>query len=481
MKSTDEKTNIQNIMRQIPSMDRILAHPWMAEYEEKLGRETVKLLLSKLLSDLRASIIKNPDTAFDFETIERDAKRLLAKKAKPSLHRVVNATGVVIHTNLGRSLLAEEAVREVCSVAGGYNTLEYSLEEGARGHRNNHVEWLLCRLTGAEAALVVNNNAAAVILALSAFAKDKESVVSRGELVEIGGSFRIPDIMALSGTKMVEVGTTNRTHLRDYEKAITEETAALLKVHPSNYRITGFTEAPAREELAALAHSRGLIFMEDLGSGMLIDPSAAGLSSENDPTVAKSLAAGCDIVTFSGDKLLGGPQIGAIVGKKELVDKLKSHQLLRALRVDKMTLSAFEATLRLYLRGEEKKIPTIEMIFKTQEELKAAAIRFKRRLSRFFAGTKLQRLSLETVPVEDTVGGGTFPQSVLPGYAVALRLPEMGSAGKLAEKLRRCDSAVVTGASEDRVLFHMRTLRRGDEERIIEALGEVLSLKKAQQ
>ena len=200
--------NIQKIMRNIPSMDKLLALPWVAAYEEKLGRETVKLLLTGLLASQRAKILKDPDTAFDFESIESDARRLLAKKSTPSLRRVVNATGVVIHTNLGRSLLAKEAVSEVLDIAGSYNTLEYSLEEGARGHRNNHVEWLLCRLTGAEAALVVNNNAAAVILALSALAKDKESIVSRGELVEIGGSFRIPDIMALSGTKMVEVGTT---------------------------------------------------------------------------------------------------------------------------------------------------------------------------------------------------------------------------------------------------------------------------------
>lgn len=459
-------------------MDKLLANPWAAEYEQKLGRETVKQLVGKLLAELRAKLIKNPETAFSSETIERDAKNLLEKKAVPGLRPVVNATGVVIHTNLGRSLLAKEAVDEVCRVAGSYSTLEYSLEEGARGHRNDHVEWLLCRLTGAEAAIVVNNNAAAVILALSALAKDKESIVSRGELVEIGGSFRIPDIMALSGTKMVETGTTNRTHLSDYEKAITDETAVLLKVHPSNYRITGFTEAPAREELAALAHSRGLIFMEDLGSGMLTDPSAAGLSSENDPTVDRSLAAGCDIVTFSGDKLLGGPQIGAITGKKELIERLRSNQLLRALRVDKMTLAAFEATLRLYLRGEEKKIPTLEMIFKTQQELTEAAKKFKTKLARFFAGTKIQKVTLEVVAVEDTVGGGTFPQSVLPGSAVALRLPEMGSAGKLAERLRRCSFPIVTGAAEDRVLFHMRTLRPGDEATILKALAEILSITK---
>ena len=469
---------LQQIMRQIPSMDRLLALPWVAEYEKKLGRETVKSLLSELLSRQRAEIVKNSDTAFDAGTIAEDARKLMKKKATPSLRPVVNATGVVIHTNLGRSLLAKEAIDEVVSVAGSYSTLEYSLEEGARGHRNDHAEWLLKRLTGAEAAIVVNNNAAAVILALTALAKDKESIVSRGELVEIGGSFRIPEIMALSGTKMVEVGTTNRTHLGDYEDAITDESAMLLKVHPSNYRVAGFHYSVPREELASLAHSRGLILMEDLGSGMLIDASAAGLSSENDPTVAQSLKAGCDVVTFSGDKLLGGPQIGAIVGKRELIEKLKGHQLLRALRVDKMTLAAFEATLRLYLRGDERSVPTVEMIFRTEEELRAGARKLARRLRALLKTTRLLRYSLEVVPAKDAVGGGSFPQAELAGYAAALGIPEMGSAGKLAERLRLCSVPVVAGAADDKVLFHIRTLREGDDERIAAALSEVLEIGK---
>ena len=466
---------IQKIMRNIPSMDKLLALPQIAEFEEKLGRETLKALLTDLLAAQRAKIIKNRDTAFDANTVAADAKRLLSRRARHSLRKLVNATGVVIHTNLGRSLLAAEAIEAVNEVAGAYSTLEYSLDEGARGQRNDHVEWLLCRLTGAEAALVVNNNAAAVILALSALAKDKESIVSRGELVEIGGSFRIPDIMALSGTRMVEVGTTNRTHLSDYESAITEECAMLLKIHPSNYRVTGFHSAVPREELAKLAHERGLIFMEDLGSGVLVGLEAAGLSSENDPTVAQSLKAGCDLVTFSGDKLLGGPQIGGIVGKRELIAKLKKYQLLRALRVDKMTLAAFEATLRLYLRGQYESIPTLEMILKHEDELHAAAMRFARKLKAFFRKTKIQRVIIEPVPVEDTVGGGSFPQSALRGWAVSLRLPEIGSAGKLAERLRLCAHPVVTGAADDRVLFHMRTLRAGDEKWILDALADIIA------
>jgi len=255
-------------------MDKLLSQPWVAGFEAELGRETAKSIIADVLARQRARIVKDPDTAFDADSIARAAKKELTAKARRSLRHVVNATGVVIHTNLGRSLLADEAIAAVADVAGHYNTLEYDPQEGCRGQRNDHVEWLLCRLTGAEAAIVVNNNAGAVVLALGALAKDREAVVSRGELVEIGGSFRIPEIMALSGTRMVDVGTTNRTHLRDYESAITEETAMLLKVHPSNYRVCGFTEAVPREELAALAHGRGLVFMEDLGSGMLVDTSS---------------------------------------------------------------------------------------------------------------------------------------------------------------------------------------------------------------
>lgn len=469
---------LQQIMRQIPSMDRLLSLPWVAEYEKRIGRETIKSLISDLLARQREKIIKDPDTAFDAETIAEDARRLIKKRSAPSPAPVVNATGVVIHTNLGRSPLAKEAVDALTAAAASYSTLEYSLEDGARGHRNDHVEWLLKRLTGAEAALAVNNNAAAVILALSALARDKESIISRGELVEIGGSFRIPEIMALSGTKMIEVGTTNRTYLKDYEDAITEECAVLLKVHPSNYRITGFHSAATREELAALAHSRGLILMEDLGSGMLIDMSQAGLSGENDPTVAQSLKAGCDIVTFSGDKLLGGPQVGVIAGRKDIIDKLKKHQLLRALRVDKMTLAAFEATLRLYLRGEENAVPTVEMIFRKKEELLPAARRLARKLKALLKKTKVQRCFIDVVPVSDTVGGGSFPQSELEGFAVALSLPELGSSGRLAERLRMSSAHVIAGAADDKVLFHMRTLRGKDEDRIIEAVAEILCIGK---
>ena len=464
--------NVQNAMRKIPQMDKLLSLPWISEYESEIGRDSVKAVISGVLEAMRIKIKEKPDTAFDADSIAYEIRKQLKNKASSSLCRVVNATGVIIHTNLGRSLLADEAVKAVCAAAANYSNLEYSTETGGRGNRNDHVEWLLCRLTGAEAALVVNNNAGAVVLALAALAKDKEAIVSRGELVEIGGSFRIPDIMAFSGTKMVEVGTTNRTHIWDYRSAITDETAMLLKVHPSNYRIEGFTSVVRREELAAVSHERDLIFMEDLGSGMLVDTSHLGL--KNDPTVRECIEAGVDIVTFSGDKLLGGPQIGAVVGKSELIDKLRIFPLLRALRVDKMTLAAFEATLRLYLKGRHNAIPTLAMLFEGESEIRKRAQRLSRILRSLFKKAQLSKASADVIKIYDAVGGGAFPQSNLPGYAVAVKLPEIGNSGRLAERLRKSRIPIITGASEDKLLLHVRTINREDEKIIAAAFDEML-------
>ncbi len=468
------KENVQNAMRKIPSMDKLLSLPSIEEYESEIGHDSVKAVISGVLSEQRRKIQENPDTAFDADSIAREAMKQLERKIRPSLRRVVNATGVIIHTNLGRSILADEAVKAVCEIAGNYNTLEYSTELGGRGHRNDHIEWLLCRLTGAEAALVVNNNAGAVVLALAAIAKDKEAIISRGELVEIGGSFRIPDIMAFSGTKMVEVGTTNCTHIKDYTSAITAETKMLLKVHPSNFRIQGFTSVVSREELAVIAHDKGIVFMEDLGSGMLVDTGSVGL--KNDPTVRECIEAGVDIVTFSGDKLLGGPQIGVIVGSEDLINILRTFPLLRALRVDKMTLAAFEATLRLYLKGKQENIPTIAMLFRDLQDIKKQAQRLCRRLKVFFKGTRLRSVSVDIVEVFDAVGGGAFPQTDLPGYAVALKLPELGNSGKIAEMLRSFSVPIITGASGNKLLFHVRTITDKDEKLIVEAFRQILTM-----
>lgn len=466
------KTEIQDAMRKIPAMNTLLAFPWICEFETEIGREAVKAVIAAVLDEQRGEIVKNPDAAFDSASIAKTVRSELSKKARSTLRRVVNATGVVIHTNLGRSLLAPEAVAAVQNAAAHYGTLEYSLETGSRGHRNDHVEWLICRLTGAEAALVVNNNAAAVILCLSALAKGRETIVSRGELVEIGGSFRIPDIMELSGTTMVGVGTTNRTHLRDYQDAVTEDTSMLLKVHPSNYRITGFTSVVQRQELSALAREKGLFFMEDLGSGMLIDTAEIGL--RDDPTVRECLEAGVDIVTFSGDKLLGGPQIGVITGSAEAISRLRTYPLQRALRVDKMTLAAFEATLRLYLKGEGRNIPTIAMVFRGEDELKKQAGGLARRLLALLGKTKLRSVNVEVTPAIDTVGGGTFPQSELKGYAVAVRLPEIGNAGRLADRLRLAETPIIAGVSGDKLLLHVRTVTAEDERLILSAFKEML-------
>ena len=458
--------NIQKIMRNIPSMDKLLALPWVAAYEEKLGRETVKLLLTGLLASQRAKILKDPDTAFDFESIESDARRLLAKKSPPSLRRVVNATGVVIHTNLGRSLLAKEAVSEVLDIAGSYNTLEYSLEEGARGHRNNHVEWLLCRLTGAEAALVVNNNAAAVILALSALAKDKESIVSRGELVEIGGSFRIPEIVTQCGCTLREVGATNKTHLRDYEAAVSEQTRAILKVHTSNYRIVGFTESVPREALAALARERGLPLIEDLGSGALVELEQYGIHGE--PTVQRSLRAGVDVASFSGDKLLGGPQAGLIVGKREYIERIKKHPLARALRLDKMTLAALHATLSAYLDAEiaVREIPTLAMLSASEDELHAKALRLQKALADTGVSSQL-------VWTGDAVGGGSAPAQELTGWAVAIE-PGRLSVDELEEKLRLRAKPIVARIHRRQYLLCVRTIREEDFAEIAAAAAEAI-------
>lgn len=465
--------NLQEAMRKIPSMDKLLAFPWVHEYEVIIGRELVKESITEILKSEKAAILKNPDIQFETEEVFEKIRTKLHSKSYPTLRPVINSTGVVIHTNLGRSVLAEDAIKSVAEIAGSYSTLEYSLEKGSRGHRNNHVEWLVCQLTGAEAALVVNNNAGAVILTLSALSKGKEAVVSRGELVEIGGSFRIPDIMSLSGTDMIEVGTTNRTHLRDYENAITENTKLLLKIHPSNYRIAGFSSSVPREDLSELAHKNGLIFMEDLGSGMLVDTSSIGLTE--DPTVRNCLEAGVDLVTFSGDKLLGGPQLGVLVGKKEIIDQLRTYPLLRALRVDKMTLSAFEATMRLYLKGDINRIPTLSMVFETEENLKHKAQLLARRIRRL-VNEKLSGKAavVKVVETKDTVGGGTFPQSILKGYGVAITIPSVCSSGVLLQKLRGYSTPIIAGASDDMVVFHVRTLLGENEKVIVSALEEII-------
>jgi len=380
---------------------------------------------------------------------------------------------VIIHTNLGRSPLGEACLAQLLEVATCYNTLEYDLAKGARGSRQDHLEGLLKELTGADGVLVVNNNAAGVLLALNTLARGKEVIISRGQLVEIGGSFRMPEIMAASGAILREVGTTNKTHLRDFEKAITSETALLLKVHPSNYRILGFTREVSLAEMVALARRFNLWVVEDLGSGCLVDLSKYGL--EKEPTVQDTLKGGADLVLFSGDKLLGGPQAGLVLGNREVVEDLKKNPLTRALRPDKMTLAGLEATLRLYLEEPQAvaAIPTLRLLTRPETELDRQARGLARKIRRQF-GT---RLTVKVVQTEGRAGGGSLPQAPLPSRALALAADRL-SAQDLEARLRGAGTPVIARVEHRVVLLDMRTLLPGDQEVLIRVLGEVLSEEK---
>ncbi|MDR1095831.1 MAG: L-seryl-tRNA(Sec) selenium transferase [Spirochaetaceae bacterium] len=477
-------SGVNGLLRSIPAMDELLNAPWAGAFYGCLGRETVKGTIAEALDGVKRDICAG--VSFKLppgEVVALRSESLLRMRASSTLKRVVNATGVVAHTNLGRAPLADEAVRAVRDVSGVYSTLEYSLEHGGRGGRNSHVEWLVCRMTGAEAALAVNNNAAAVLLALSATAAGREVIVSCGELVEIGDSFRIPEILAFSGAKMKAVGCTNATHIGDYRNAVTEDTAVLLKVHPSNYRIDGFVKSTSREELAVLASSRGLVFMEDLGSGLLCQPDVSFANPEL--SVRDCLQAGSGIVTFSGDKLLGGPQIGVIAGSKDLIDKMKRHQLLRALRVDKMTLAAFEATLRIYLSGRQGEIPVIRMIEADATVLlkRARALcGILNRVTKEFAAKRRTAglpdagdYGFRVAETRDAAGGGAYPVDALPGYGVGIRSGPSVKAETLAAALRSARVPVVAGIRDGTVILHVRTLLPGDEKLIAASFAEAIS------
>jgi L-seryl-tRNA(Ser) seleniumtransferase len=410
-----------------------------------------------------------PDRLDEAALLHHLQEALLAA-AQPSLRRVVNATGVVIHTNLGRSPLGEACLSQLLEVAGRYNTLEYDLARGTRGSRQDHLEGLVQELTGAEGVLVVNNNAAGVLLALNTLASGKEVIISRGQLVEIGGSFRMPEIMAASGAILREVGTTNKTYLQDFEKAITSETAILLKVHPSNFRITGFTHEVPLTDMVALGRRYGLKIIEDLGSGCLVDLSKYGL--EKEPTVQETLKAGADLVLFSGDKLLAGPQAGLILGSREVVGALRKNPLNRALRPDKMTLAALEATLRLYLEEPRAlaEIPTLRMLTRPVAELDRRARLLARRLRRRFGA----RLKVEVVSSEARAGGGSLPQAPLPSRALALTVPPLAPQD-LEARLHQAGTPIIGRVEHGVVLLDLRTLLPGDQEAIMAALAEVLA------
>jgi L-seryl-tRNA(Ser) seleniumtransferase len=458
---------MQDELRKLPSVDKILQQEAMVSLVNMHGHQMVTEVIRAELNFARQQVLDGHHAPGEDKLVQHIVAQLSAS-LRPSLQPLINATGVIIHTNLGRALLSARAQAAMTQAASAYSNLEYDLDAGKRGSRYVHAANLLCRLTGAEDAVVVNNNAGAVILALTALAKNKDVIISRSQLVEIGGGFRIPDIMAQSGAKLVEVGTTNRTYVSDYERAINpEQTGLLLAVHHSNYQLVGFTAQPSFPELVELARRYDLPLMEDLGSGTLLDTLPYGLTHE--PTIQESLVAGVDLVTASGDKLLGGPQSGLILGKANLIARLKKHPLIRALRVDKITLAALQATLLAYLEGRaEDEIPVWRMIAADTRQLSRRAYKWRGAFQREAA---LASMQMAVVDSASTVGGGSLPGQTLPSKALAL---SVGSADALAEKLRHSDPPVIGRIENDQLLFDPRTVLPEQDQIFISVLKKAL-------
>ncbi len=458
----------QNQLRLLPSIDELLQSPMgqqlIAQYSRALTLRSIRATIALARQDIREGA-----TCPSVDQLLVAAEHMLQQDQQPNLRPVINATGVIINTNLGRAPLSQEALQAVQRVASGYSNLEYELEAGERGSRHTHVKALLCDLTGAEAALVTNNNAAAVLLALSTLALGREVIISRGQLVEIGGGFRVPDVMRQSGCQLVEVGTTNRTRISDYEVALTERTALLLTVHPSNFLITGFTEATPVSALAELAHKHGLLVMDDLGSGCLLNSETYGLAHE--PMPQESLTAGADLVCFSGDKLLGGPQAGILLGKTAVIARLAKHPLMRAVRIDKMTLAALEATLRHYQRGEaEIRIPVWRMISMRPERIASRAMSWVSKLQAKGVMARTQR-------GESTVGGGSLPTETLPTTLVALPAEHLAfPLNELAKRLRMRKTPIVTRILRDTLLLDPRTVLEEQDKEVVQAIVEEVGM-----
>ena len=462
-------TDKQALFRKIPAVDQLLIHPVvekaLASHPKGLVLKAIHQVLDALRIDIKDGRIIEAGPELDIESVSAQISERLDIISMPSLRNVINATGVVVHTNLGRSILPERALEKFGSIAGGYSNLEYDLDRGKRGSRYTHVAEILKELSSAEDAMVVNNNAAAVLIALETLAKGREVAVSRGQLVEIGGSFRIPDVMRKGGAKMVEVGTTNKTHLNDYEEVIGPETALLLKVHTSNFQVVGFTEEVPLPELVKLGKRYGIPVMEDLGSGCLIDFSTYGLIKE--PTVQETLALGADLVTFSGDKLLGGPQAGIILGRRDLVSAIRRNQLSRALRIDKLTLLALEETLRLYRdhRVAMEEIPTLKMICQPYDSLARKA----ERLYKLVNTLKSSNLTIELCDGTSKVGGGALPLQELKSRLLCL-IPGRLSSAQMEVWLRAYSPPVITRLEKDRVVLDVRTIQEKEFQQIALAI-----------
>ncbi|MCY3917519.1 MAG: L-seryl-tRNA(Sec) selenium transferase [Chloroflexi bacterium] len=448
----------QALLRRLPSVDSLLAQSELQHLVEVYSRDLVVAAIRAQLNEARRAILASAPVDICQGALAQGVEAILSRQQKSTLRLVINATGVIIHTNLGRALLSKSAQAAIVAAAGAYNTLEFDLETGKRGSRLAQASGILRDLTGAEDALVVNNNASALILILSALAKGKQVIISRGQLVEIGGGFRIPAIMSESGAELVEVGTTNRTRITDYEEGLSENSAMLLRVHSSNFKQVGFVEQPTLSELTALARGRGLLAVDDLGSGALMDTARFGL--EHEPTIQESIAAGVDLVCFSGDKLLGGPQAGIIVGQADALAKLKRHPLARALRVDKLTYAALIATLEHYRRDEAlEQIPVWRMISRSLDDIRTTAERWA------------AQVGGAVVHGESTVGGGSLPGAALPTALLAL---ECESPDRAMEKLREADPPVIARIADGRVLLDPRTVLPKQEVGLLTALQSVI-------
>ena len=458
------------LLRQLPAIDKWLASESGAALCAEFSRPEVLAVMRAHLARIRRDVGNGATELPSFESLEYTEllRADLIARRQHSLERTINATGIVVHTNLGRAPLAPQAIAAIERVAESYSNLEFDLETGNRGSRQTHVETLLTELTGAEAALVVNNCAAALMLVLHAFANRREVVISRGELIEIGGSFRMPDVIAESGAIMAEVGTTNRTSLADYESAVTDETRILLASHPSNYRVVGFTAKPTLAELANLAAKRRLVFVQDLGSGSLIDIAAPGF--EREPTVADSIAEDVDLVTFSGDKLLGGPQAGIVVGRAKLIETIKRRPMARALRIDKLSLAALEATLRLYAPPHDPmaEVPVLRMIGESKASVATRSKRFTEALS------GQPGLRAEIADGVSFAGGGALPMSEIPTKVVRLAVDNV-SATELARRLRARDPAVIGRIADDALTLDLRTVPPEETGELIAAIAELLA------
>jgi len=459
----------QELLSQLPSVDELLKSEHGRIWLEGFPRPYVLRAIRETIDLWRKEILAGTIKEIIIEEMVPEIGIRIERLSSPSLRPLINATGVVIHTNLGRAVLSRRVTENIVKIATSYSNLEYDLSEGRRGKRYSHVKRLLRDLTGAEDGFVVNNNAAAVFLCLNTLARGREVIVSRGELIEIGGSFRIPDVMANSGAILVEVGTTNKTHLYDYERAINENTALILKVHQSNYRIQGFTEDVSIEELVRLGHGRGIPVMHDLGSGCLIDLKPFGIHSE--PSVKNILKSGVDLVTFSGDKLLGGPQAGLIIGKKEIIENIQKNPLTRAVRIDKLTLSALEMTLFEYLDEERaiKDIPTLRMLFEDPSKIKERAKKIYNMLKR-----GLKDAEIELIQDISRAGGGSLPEVDFPTHAVSIK-PVSIPIKIFEERLRNGNPAVIIRVKDDRAIIDARTVQQREIPLLVSSIKAALT------